>query len=78
MFNDADLAAIAKRGGLASAWHTAFSRHGPDAPKAVHGDFAVGITAADGSVFLAVDRFAIRTMCYRIQDGVLRFSADAR
>ena len=78
MFNDADLAAIAKRDGPASAWHTAFSRHGADAPKAVHGDFAVGITAADGSVFLAVDRFAIRTMCYRIQDGVLRFSADAR
>lgn len=42
------------------------------------GDFAVGVhDAATGRTLLAVDRFAVRTLCYRVQDGRLRFAERA-
>ena len=31
----------------------------------------------DGSVFLAVDRFAVRTLCWRVDNGRLRVAARA-
>ena len=76
-FADSALNAVAKRDGLAAAWTAAFSSLGPDAPKAVQGDFAVGIRLPDGSVFLAVDRFAVRTICYRQQGDLIEFSERA-
>ena len=45
--------------------------------QSVSGDFAVGITLPSGKVVLAVDRFAVRTLCYRVQDGALRFAERA-
>lgn len=42
------------------------------------GDFAVGISdKAQGRAFLAVDRFAVQTLCYRVQEGELRFAERA-
>ena len=41
------------------------------------GDFAVGLRDAQGRGFLAVDRFGMRTLCYRIVGGQLRFAAQA-
>jgi asparagine synthase (glutamine-hydrolysing) len=76
-FEDPDLEALAGSQGTSAAWMRAFALHGEDAAQRVHGDFSVGLTAPDGSVFLAVDRFAIRTMCYRIDDGHLRFAERA-
>lgn len=76
-FADSALNAVAKRDGLAAAWASAFSSLGPAAPKAVQGDFAVGIRLPDGSVFLAVDRFAVRTICYRQQGDLIEFSERA-
>ena len=43
----------------------------------MQGDFAVGLRLGDGSVFLAVDRFAIRTICYRIRANDLLFAERA-
>jgi asparagine synthase (glutamine-hydrolysing) len=43
----------------------------------VRGHFAVGIGWGDSNGFLAVDRFAARTLCYRVDDGHLRFAERA-
>lgn len=59
---------------LPAAWMEIFDNQ---AISQVAGDFAVGYKAPDGRTFLAVDRFAIRSLCYRIVDGVLRFAARA-
>lgn len=54
---------------VASAWHATLSQADlPQALAAVAGPFAVACTRADGSTVLAVDRFAIQSLCYRI-DG---------
>jgi asparagine synthase (glutamine-hydrolysing) len=70
-FNDSDLAEIASREGVPAAWRHAFARHGAAAPARASGDFAVAIALPDGRSFLAVDRFAIQTLCYRLVDGKL-------
>ncbi len=43
----------------------------------VDGSFAVGWTDPQGRSVLAVDRFAIETLCYRVDQGRLRFAARA-
>lgn len=76
-FADAPLADLATREGLPAAWREAFKRHGAAAPALVTGDFAVGVALDDGRVFLAVDRFAIQTVCYSLRDGTLQFAQRA-
>ena len=52
--------------------------HGPAGAAArASGAFAVGLVNADGSTFLAVDRFAIHSLCYTVENGRLRFAARA-
>ena len=41
------------------------------------GDFAVGLRLPDGRVFLAVDRFAVHSLCYRVVGNQIRFAARA-
>ena len=43
----------------------------------VHGDFAIAVTLADGRSVLAVDRFAVRSLCWRIVDGLLHVASRA-
>ena len=43
----------------------------------LQGDFAVGLRGADGVSWLAVDRFGVQTLCYRVVDGELRFASRA-
>ncbi len=50
---------------------------GVAAAASVAGDFAVGLTQADGSVFMAVDRFASQSLCYRIDGDALTFAERA-
>ena len=40
-------------------------------------EFALGVHLADGSAFLAVDRFAVKTACWRVEDGRIRFAERA-
>ncbi|MBK9234581.1 MAG: asparagine synthase [Rhodoferax sp.] len=47
------------------------------ATEALRGDFALGVTVPDGGGLLAVDRFAMRTMCWRFDNGKLRFAERA-
>ena len=76
-FSDKKLAAIAKDQGVLAAWLEAFASTGSHAPAGVTGDFAVAVTVSDGRSFLAVDRFAVRSLCYRVDHGRLRFAARA-
>ena len=76
-FADARVAALARSAGVVRAWADLFARHGSGAAAEVSGDFAIALRDAAGSVFMAVDRFAVRTLCYRVVDGELRFAARA-
>ena len=79
-FTDPELAALARTQGDAAAWRSALACIGADAAalaRSIEGDFAVGLRTASGQAFLAVDRFAIRTLCWRIIDGQLFFAERA-
>ena len=76
-FANAALQACASTQGHAAAWRLAFERNGAAAAAEVSGPFAVGARLADGRVFLAVDRFAVHSICYCIEGGELRFAAQA-
>lgn len=76
-FLDADLAELAANQGPAAAWRRAFEKYGEDAPHHVAGDFAIALTLADGTSFLAVDRFAIQTLCYRLEGDRLSWAPRA-
>ena len=61
-----------------SAWQALLDRHGPaQAARQVQGDFAVAFQRADGSVFMAVDRFAVRSLCYRVDGAAISFAERA-
>ncbi len=70
-FADSRLATLAREQGDAAAWRTALKLGATQAAVAATGDFAVGITDESGRVFLAVDRFAVHSLCYRVIDGIL-------
>jgi len=77
-FGDAELAAVAGSQGDAAAWQEAVRRHGPArAAAGVTGDFAVAFTDAAGRSFAAVDRFSVRSLCYREIAGRLHFAERA-
>jgi asparagine synthase (glutamine-hydrolysing) len=76
-FQDATLAALAAREGAAAAWTAALARGPASAALGVTGNFAVGLRDGKGRVFLAVDRFAVHSLCYRIDAGEMRFAARA-
>jgi len=75
------LAARAREQGLRSAWQQAWENGNASTIGAaladVEGEFAVAQHDAAGRSLLAVDRFGIRTLCYRVDGGVLRFAERA-
>jgi asparagine synthase (glutamine-hydrolysing) len=72
---DLNQLAIAQGGG--SAWGRFFNDWKPEDLARVDGDFAVGLTDAFGRTILAIDRFAIRSLCYRVVGGELHFAERA-
>ncbi len=76
-FADAGVATVAAQQGLLRAWQQAFVQGGTRCATRVSGDFSIGLRHEDGSVFLAVDRFAIRSMCYRQIGSELLFAERA-
>lgn len=61
-----------------AAWRDGAQRLGASAAaSSLTGDFALSATLPDGSVAMAVDRFAIRSLCYRIIDGELHVAERA-
>lgn len=75
-FPDSTLAKLARDEGDQAAWTQLIGRKGTKAFAEVAGDFAVA-ARLDGRTFLAIDRFAMQTLCYRIVDGELRFAPRA-
>lgn len=62
----------------AVAWSGVLSGDDPSAAlRAVHGDFAVAVSLPSGRTIAAVDRFGVRTLCWRVHDGQLRVAARA-
>ena len=62
----------------AQVWETLVRERGAAAAAAsVGGDFAVGLRQVDGSSFMAVDRFASQTLCYRIVGKQLQYAERA-
>lgn len=77
-FLDADLAAIATHPeGVLAAWQDGYARHGSEIATRVEGEYAVGLRLPDGGAFLATDRFASHTLCWRVAEGRLQFAARA-
>ena len=76
-FKDSSLAEIARQKGDVAAWEKLFREKGMLAPAAVAGDFAVGLSDVGGRTFLAVDRFAVRSLCYRQVGDRLLFAERA-
>ena len=76
-FSDPRLADLARNAGVLTAWLDAVNKAPALAATTISGDFAVGLRDSAGRTFLAVDRFGIRTLCYRLVDKELRFAARA-
>ncbi|WP_326540125.1 asparagine synthetase B family protein [Pseudorhodoferax sp.] len=82
-FKDAAHAALAGAGQLNAAWQSLLGPAWPDADRlaraleTVAGDFAVAATSADGGVLLAIDRFAMQTLCWRHDGGTVRYAPRA-
>ena len=76
-FRDPQLARCAREQGTLEAWQAALNRGAHGAAALAEGEFAVALREPSGRTFLAVDRFAIRTLCYRVSDGQLSFAVRA-
>jgi asparagine synthase (glutamine-hydrolysing) len=76
-FRDAALARCEEEDGVLAAWREALLRGPREAACRATGEFAVAVREASGRVFMAVDRFAVHTLCYRIDGDRLRFSPRA-
>jgi asparagine synthase (glutamine-hydrolysing) len=77
-FDDHDAANIALKSGLAAGYLKGWHKYGTDVASHTRGGYAaVVIDAAKGAVFLAVDRFAIETLCYSMDSNTLSFSDRA-
>lgn len=76
-FSEPSIAALASSGDAGKAWRAALQSTPETALQNVQGEFAVGLKVAEGRIFLAVDRFSICTLCYRVDNGELRYAARA-
>ncbi len=77
-FSDDEAANTARESGLAAGFLSAWRKHGAAAPSRVRGAYSVVIVdASKKAIFLAVDRFAIQTLCYCIDGHMLTFSDRA-
>ncbi|KXB31380.1 asparagine synthase [Dechloromonas denitrificans] len=76
-FSAGAFAGLAHTEGDLAAWEKLFATHGASGVKDVAGDFAVGLTDGNGRTILAVDRFAVRSLCYRVAGGGIYFASRA-
>ena len=75
-FADPATAALASNS-LTSAWRQASAAGIDNAARHTVGDFSVGLHDAGGDALLAVDRFAMHSMCWRYDNGKVRFAERA-
>lgn len=77
IFPTEELNELSKTDGNIVAWKQMLATYGVQAFAEVSGDFAVGFSNEKGQIFLAVDRFSINTLCYRVDGQTIRFAARA-
>ena len=56
---------------MIAAWLEAYRQYGTGAPQIASGGFAIAFNPEPGKTYLAVDRFSICSLCYRVKDGQL-------
>ena len=62
----------------AERWRRTVAALGPEQACArVQGDFALALPLPDGRLLLAVDRFAVRSLCWRLVGNAIQFAARA-
>lgn len=80
-FSDSRLTTVAKTEGTEAAWRellrSATVSQGIGGMRGISGEFAVGLREPGGRTILAVDRFAIEPLCYRVTNGQLHFASRA-
>lgn len=60
-----------------AAWQQAYAVRGAACAADVGGEFAVALHLPGGGTYLAVDRFAVHSLCFAVQDGRLHFATRA-
>ncbi|MEO6277432.1 asparagine synthase C-terminal domain-containing protein [Roseateles sp.] len=60
-----------------AAWRQAHAARGAACAADVGGEFAVALDLAGGGSYLAVDRFAVHSLCYAVHDGRLHYATRA-
>ena len=76
-FTDAGHARIARSDGPEAAWKAVLATQPALGALAVRGDFAVGLVEPDGRARLAVDRFGVHSICWRVIDGRVHLAERA-
>ena len=64
-------------GDALTTWQALHATRGPLCAREVSGEFAVALTLPDGGQYLAVDRFAVHSLCYAVHGGRLHFATRA-
>jgi asparagine synthase (glutamine-hydrolysing) len=79
IYADAELDRLAKREGNAAALVAGYRKMGSDVLQLLHGSFCLAlVNYKEESVFLAVDRLAIRSMIATVAGGCLVFGSSAQ
>lgn len=60
-----------------AAWQQAYAARGPACAAEVGGEYAVALALPGNATYLAVDRFAVHSLCYAVHDGRLHFATRA-
>ncbi|CAM4049911.1 asparagine synthetase B family protein [Roseateles saccharophilus] len=60
-----------------AAWRQAYAARGAACAADVGGEFAVALDLPGGGSYLAVDRFAVHSLCYAVQGGRLHYATRA-
>jgi len=76
-FANGGLTHMASTEGAGAAWRSTLGTDPKAGLRGVSGDFAVGLRLPNDKIVLAVDRFAIRSLCYRVDHGQIRFAERA-
>jgi asparagine synthase (glutamine-hydrolysing) len=58
-------------------WRQAYAKRGTACAADVGGEFAVALDLPGGGAYLAVDRFAVHSLCYAVRDGRLHYATRA-
>jgi len=70
-FSDSHIEKIARSDSTTAAWLEAYRKNGTGAPHVASGGFATAFNPEPGKTYLAVDRFSICSLCYRVKNGQL-------